>query len=297
MSVSGAGPAHFDGQPVPNLIRLTRTGSLDSGFRFAGNFRPSGVAVAEDGSGDLYTPFVIPNPNASNPDNFRLLHIARLNSDGTVDPAFSTGGGFPTGGFMGEPQSITALMPTPTGKLYVGGSLRFYNGTPVSSLIRLNQDGALDSTFMANVGYLSGIPMVQGIVPAGDGTSDLYAGLSVGPLIRLHDNGAADTSHRVNLNVRGGPIAVTQDGSRDVLLAAAVPQTLYRFNRNGSVISAPTFVSPTLVAPERTPAVSIIVPVQDGTGDFYIGGTLTMYNGAAVNHFARNNKVSESSRT
>jgi hypothetical protein len=30
-----------------------------------------------------------------------------------------------------------------------------------------------------------------------------------------------------------------------------------------------------------------IVPIQDGTRDFYIGGLFTTYNGGAVNHFAR----------
>jgi hypothetical protein len=173
-------------------------------------------------------------------------------------------------------------MPTPAGKLYVGGSLRFYNGVPVSSnLIRLNQDGTLDSTFMANVGpYISGVSLVQAIVPAGDGTSDLYACLWVGPLIRLHDTGALDTSHQANHpDVRGHTIAVTQDGSRDVLFTDT--SDLFRFNRNGALVTAPTFISPTFNG-----GVYTIVPAEDGTGDFYIGGSFTTYNGAPVNRFA-----------
>jgi hypothetical protein len=52
--VSGAF-THFDGQPVPHLVRLTRTGALEPAFRFAGDFDPGGIAVAEDGSGDVYS--------------------------------------------------------------------------------------------------------------------------------------------------------------------------------------------------------------------------------------------------
>ena len=34
------GFTHFNGQPVPPLVRLTRTGSLDPGFRFTAGFVP-----------------------------------------------------------------------------------------------------------------------------------------------------------------------------------------------------------------------------------------------------------------
>jgi hypothetical protein len=44
----------------------------------------------------------------------------------------------------------------------------------------------------------------------------------------------------------------------------------------------PEFREPTLDA-----NIYSIAPVQDGTGDFYIAGTFTRYNGAAVNHIAR----------
>jgi hypothetical protein len=287
------GLTRFDGQPVPPLIRLTRTGSLDAGFRLPAElssfpvFLGGAFAVAEDGSGDVYVTYTKPNPNPSSPPSpgdFNVLIIARLNADGTVDPAFSTGNGFPTGsGAQACPQMIEALIPTSSGKLYVGGTLSFYNGVPVSSsLLRLNQDGTLDSTFMTDPGFLCGIPVVTALAPAGDTTSDLYVGLWVTPLIRVHDTGAADTSFKADFDARAGEIAVAQDGSGDVLISALSPETLFRYNRSGALVSAPNFITPTLDA-----IVTSIVPLQDGTGDFYIGGFLTTYNGVAVNHFAR----------
>jgi hypothetical protein len=287
------GLTQFDGQPVPPLIRLTRTGSLDAGFRLPAElssfpvFLGGAFAVAEDGSGDVYVTYTKPNPNPSSPPSpgdFNVLIIARLNADGTVDPAFSTGNGFPTGsGAQACPQMIEALIPTSSGKLYVGGTLSFYNGVPVSSsLLRLNSDGTLDSTFMTDPGFLCGIPVVTALAPAGDTTSDLYVGLWVTPLIRVHDTGAADTSFKADFDARAGEIAVAQDGSGDVLISALSPETLFRYNRSGALVSAPNFITPTLDA-----IVTSIVPLQDGTGDFYIGGFLTTYNGVAVNHFAR----------
>jgi hypothetical protein len=61
------------------------------------------------------------------------------------------------------------------------------------------------------------------------------------------------------------------------------PVRLLRLNHNGAVV--PTFHEPTL-GPTFLLNFSII-PVLDDTGDFYIGGGITTYNGAAVNHFAR----------
>jgi hypothetical protein len=293
------GLSQFDGQPVPPLIRLTRTGSLDAGFRLPAElysfpvFLGPEFAVAEDGSEDVYVTYTRPNPIPTSPVDQGFLNIARLNADGTVDPAFSPGSGFPQqSGARGEPQTITDLMPTSSGKLYVGGGMYSFNGVPVSSLIRLNPDGTLDLTFMANVGGppSSGVPNIVDIKPAGDGTADLYAARWVGPLIRVHDTGAFDTSFQADrIDARAGTIAVAQDGSGDVLLAASFPPTVLRFDRNGASVSAPTFITPSLetVVSGFTPIVVTIVPLQDGTGDFYIGGYFTSYNGVAVNHFAR----------
>jgi hypothetical protein len=250
-------------------------------------------ATAEDGSGDVFVTFTRPNPIPTSPVDQGFLNIARLNADGTVDPAFSPGSGFPQqSGARGEPQLIESLMPTSSGKLYVGGGMYSFNGVPVSSLIRLNPDGTLDSTFMANVGGppSSGVPNIVDIKPAGDGTADLYAAHWVGPLIRVHDTGAIDTSFQADrLDARAGTIAVAQDGSGDVLLAASFPPTVLRFDRNGASVNPPSFITPTLetVVSGFTPIVVTIVPLQDGTGDFYIGGYFTSYNGVAVNHFAR----------
>jgi hypothetical protein len=273
----------FDGQAVSNLIRLTRTGALDTGFRVTNFFGP--IAVAEDGSGDVYVTYRTTNPNPTSPVDRGFVNIARLNADGTVDAAFSTETGFPTqSAARGDPQLITNLLPTSNGKLYVGGSLYSYNGVPVSSLLRLNPDGTLDSTFVVtSLVYVSGAPVVEinGLVPAGDGTQDLYVGgrINNGGSVRVHDTGATDTSYQPAVQLLPYAIAPAQDGSRDVLLADCCHPTVHRFDRNGALVTQ--FRRPAL-----DNAIITIVPLQDGTGDFYVGGYLTTYNGVAVNHFA-----------
>lgn len=270
---------HFNGEPVPPLVRLTRSGALDPGFSFTAQFAPSAsmvsgaIAVAEDGSGDLYT--VYTGPALDCDQCGYAFQIARLNADGSIDPAFSTRNGFP--GAL-----IAALLPTSNGKLYVGGSLGTYNGASAPSLLRLNVDGTLDSTFMADVGSMESVPTVVALVPAGDGTQDLYAGLWLGS-IRVQPTGALDTAYARTVDVLTFAITPTGDGTNDVWVGGVSRgdnRHLKRFNRSGAVVS--TFQEPNLDAEVYT-----IVPAQDGTRDFYIGGLFTTYNGVAVNHFAR----------
>jgi hypothetical protein len=281
--VSG-GFTHFDGQPVSHLVRLTRTDTLDPAFRFTADFDPGGIAVAEDGSGDLYSVSSGPDlvcSHESSPQCAYALEITRLNADGSVDPTFSTRHGFPGGlPSNANPAWIQALLPTSNEKLAVGGSLLSYNGVPVSSLVRLNVDGTLDTTFIGNVGYTSA-PVVEVIAPVGSGTRDIYIGGRIG-LLRILDTGAFDTSFIAAVPMITFSIAPVQDGTGDLYASGLADNRirLLRFNRNGAVVS--TFHEPALDGEVFT-----IAPLPDGTRDLYIGGAFTTYNGMAVNHIAR----------
>jgi hypothetical protein len=204
-----------------------------------------------------------------------------LNADGSVDPVFSTGHGFP-GGLppSANPAWIQALLPMSNGKLSLGGSLLSYNGGAVSSLTRLNVDGQLDATFNGDVGYTSA-PVVEVIAPVGQGSQNIYVGGQIG-LFRVLETGAFDTSFTAAVPMITLSIAPVQDGTSDLYASGFSGNRirLLRFDRNGAVVSA--FQEPNVDAEILT-----IVPVLDGTRDLYIGGAFTMYNGVAVNHIAR----------
>jgi hypothetical protein len=209
------------------------------------------------------------------------LQITRLNTDGSVDLAFSTGHGF-RGGLppTANPAWVQALLPTSDGKLAVGGSLLSYNGVAVSSLVRLNGDGTLDTTFTANVGYASD-PVVEVMAPVGAGTQNVYIGGRIG-VFRVLDTGAFDSSFTAAVQMVTFSIAPVQDGSGDLYVSGLQDNRirLLRFDRNGAVVA--TFHEPNVNGQILT-----IVPLPDGTKDLYIGGAFTMYNGVAVNHIAR----------
>jgi len=70
--------------------------------------------------------------------------LLRLNSDGTLDPAFIIGTGFDG--------SVTSVAIQSDNKILVGGSFTSYNGTACGRLVRLNSDGSPDTTFVTNTG-------------------------------------------------------------------------------------------------------------------------------------------------
>jgi len=158
----------FNGQTVSHVARLNPDGSLDTGFRpsLTLGFEPSKILPADDGSADLYVISVGPSPGlpGAGIDPTGPLQVIRLNSDGTVDPAFAAAT-FAAG------TQVTSLVPAPgTAKVYVGGS----------GVVRLNPDGTVDPTFKTRPEILNfiygNIATIEALAPARDGTQDLYTG-------------------------------------------------------------------------------------------------------------------------
>ncbi len=114
--------------------RLNPEGDLDTGFNaLIGEFgKIHSIARQADGKFILAGIFNAVGGASRN-------YIARVNSDGTTDPAFVPGSGFDA-----PPSSI---LVQPDGKILVIGTFTTFNGSPVGKLVRLNSDGSLDAGF------------------------------------------------------------------------------------------------------------------------------------------------------
>ena len=263
----------FNGQPAPRIARLNPDGSLDVMFRSGLGFdsMPLATLPAQDVTGDLYVggTFHSYNGVAAN-------RIARLNADGSLDTGFATGTGFEDlVDSVGN--VVTQLLSATGGRIYVGGGMGRYNGQNSGSLVRLNPDGTRDVTFAPDVGFNADAPVVEALASAADGTDDFYVGGRM-PLLRLKASGAVDPTFESAASGLILAIAPAQDGTGDVLVSTMF--RLIRLSRNGGLV--PMFREASLNS-----VIYTIVPVLDGTRDFYIGGDFKTYNGVAVNHFAR----------
>ncbi|MBF9237045.1 T9SS type A sorting domain-containing protein [Hymenobacter sp. BT683] len=122
--------------------------------------------------------------------------VARLNADGSPDLTFRAQAG------SGPNGNITALALQPDGKILLGAEhyLTSYNGAPAQSLLRLNANGSLDTSFgSGGTGWLNGAissiaVQADGHILVGGELRAQFNGQPTKGLIRLLPDGRPDAS-------------------------------------------------------------------------------------------------------
>ena len=132
--VIGGSFLNADGTPRARIARLNPDGSLDTAFNpSAGADNPVySVAIQSDDR-------VLIGGDFSSYNGSPRVRLARLNSDGSLDPTFSTG--------QGADGLVRSVVVEPSGNILVGGDFNFFDGVPLPYLVRLTPSGALDQTF------------------------------------------------------------------------------------------------------------------------------------------------------
>lgn len=229
----GTPDATFDGD---GFFTLDVAGQLDSANALA--IQTDGKIVIASGVGETIS-------NA---------YILRLNPDGTLDPTFDTDG-IAAIGNAGEPLSMAIQTD---GKIVFGTT--FFNGfTTGTTVVRLNANGALDTTFDTD-GRLTVSPNLfrpNGLALQTDGKI-VFAGQSTSSatlhdvsVIRLNTNGTFDASFDgdgvvqtalANQESEARCVAFQSDGkiiiggsSTQPLTTSRSDPTLIRYNSDGSL--------------------------------------------------------------
>ncbi|WP_455388631.1 hypothetical protein [Petrachloros mirabilis] len=282
----------YNGTVVTRLVRLKTDGTVDpafvTGVGFNGTVRS--IAPAGDGTGDLYVGGAFTSYNGTVANN-----LVRLKANGTVDQAFATGTGFNNTVFSVAPAGDGS------GNVYVGGDFTSYNSTPTNELVRLRADGTVDLTFGTGAGF-TGVGFhnssVRSIAPAGDGSGNVYVGGAfttyngtvANDLVRLKANGMMDLAFLTGTGFDNTvySIALVGDGTGDLYVGGAftsyngtVVNDLVRLHTNGMVDL--TFGTGT----GFNNTVFSVALAGDGTGDLYVGGAFTSYNGTVANDLVR----------
>ncbi|MCD9855990.1 T9SS type A sorting domain-containing protein [Epilithonimonas sp. JDS] len=168
----------YNGMSSTRIARLNSDGSLDTTFETGSgtNDSISKIIIQPDGkiliSGQLTS-------YDGNPRN----RIARLNQDGTIDNTFTNGNSITPN------NHIESIVLQTNGKILVGGYITKYNGIITSSILRLNADGSLDTSFNSGTGVSNAT--VNSIVLQSDskiligGNFDSYNGVTRNRIARL----------------------------------------------------------------------------------------------------------------
>lgn len=264
-TVSGAGSSQ--------LLRLRPDGTVNTDFLASFDAPVAAIAVVPDASGDVYAGGEFRSGNGTG-----IGGLARVNADGTLDPALPQGSGFSA--------KVVAIAPATdgSGDVYVGGDLLHYDGAATGPLARLNANGTLDPAFA------DAATIVHALVPVPGPSGDLYVGGA--GIRRLNSDGSTDPSFAT-----AGPfddvvlaLAIAPDASGDLYaggrftsLNGSPAGRIVRLLPGGAV--EPAFATGTGFDGE----VTRILAATDGSGDIFVCGEFANYNGSAANRLVRLN--------
>jgi len=180
----------YQGVTKNRIVRLNTDASIDATFVTGTGFDGFTQKPGIDSNGSIIVTGIFNNYNGTSSPR-----IARLLSDGTLDPSFVIGSGFNN--------TTTDVLVNPDNSMFVLGYFDTYNGVPVSpGIVKLLEDGSIDPSFNAGTGispyspnnanYFMRIPGETSFYVGGYLTD--YNGTTISGIIKLNMDGTVDTS-------------------------------------------------------------------------------------------------------
>jgi uncharacterized delta-60 repeat protein len=210
-----------------------------------------------------------------------------------LDPSFVTGTGFTNGNNF---CAIYKTIHLASGKTLVGGIFNNYNGITVNGIVRLNENGTLDTTFFNSLMLQQGYPnevicmkvlsdgkiLLAGYIPS-------YQGVYTKNLIRLNTDGTLDTSFNTGAGVYGlVDDLMIQSDSKIIAIGSfdsynnIITKDIVRINADGSIDT--TF---------NSGGIGVDGYLLDGEiledGKIIIAGLIYNYNGVPAKNIVRLN--------
>jgi uncharacterized delta-60 repeat protein len=260
------------------LARLNSDGTLDSSFAPALPFTGSviNLQLQPDNKivvGGQFTTIAGASRN----------RIARLNANGTIDPNFSRK--------RGPNDSVFSIVPTPDGKILIGGFFNSVDETPQGGIARLAVNGLLDPSFNSGSGFDGAVGKIA-LQPDGKmmvgGAFTTYNGTARKNIARLNTDGTLDPSFDAGTGVDAiiTDMEIQADGKVIICglffnVGGVAGRNIARLNANGTLDA--TF----------NPGTGADFEVYDielqSNGQILIGGNFDHYNGATRSSIARIN--------
>jgi uncharacterized delta-60 repeat protein len=117
-----------------NIAKLNSDGTLDTSFNSGTGFNGYIHKMVVQSDNKILIGGYFSNYNGTNVNNF-----TRINADGSIDNSFNTG--------TGASNFVLSIAIQSDNKILIGGGFYVYNGTQITQLARINQDGSLDNSF------------------------------------------------------------------------------------------------------------------------------------------------------
>lgn len=264
----------YNGVSQGRISRLNSDGTLDTTFNGGnasfgnGYIRP--MLKTSDGK-------YIVSGNSNLYNGSGIGYVIRLNADGSKDTTFNTSNcSFSSIGSM-------AIAEQTDGKLLFTGWFTSYCGTAFNSIVRLNADGTIDTSFNVGSGFNNvNVPVLviqtDGKILVG-GLFTSYNGTTANRIIRLNTDGTVDSSFNSGTGFNSNVHAIKVQSDGKIIIGGGftsyngtTANRIIRLNSDGSVDS--TFNSGAGLDNQIYPGGLAI----DEFGRIVAGGYIARYN-------------------
>lgn len=186
----------FNGINRNKMVRLNIDGSIDELFDSSNQLPPENyfiVTIYKQNNDKIFL-----SGCYSTDTGLNRINIAKLNNDGSFDSSFSSQALFSTGYYP----NITSIQTQNDGKILIVGRFSTYNN--ISSIIRLNADGSIDSSFNPGLGATQAFngPIISNALIQNTGKIIIVGGFAsyyddfgnANNVVRINTDGTLDTS-------------------------------------------------------------------------------------------------------
>lgn len=202
-AVNSAGTSSYSSVTTACTQTCTRDDAYTVNAGSGANSSIYAVAVQSDGK-------IIYSGSFTTWSGVTVNRIVRLNTNGTLDSAFTTNTG------AGLNASADNIEIQPDGKIILVGSFTTMNGATANRVVRLNSDGTRDTAFSTNNGTGADANVLDAKVQSDGkivfvGTYGSWNGTQVKGIFRLNADGTRDTTFTTNI---GGGIGINNTARR-----------------------------------------------------------------------------------
>ncbi|WP_119793388.1 T9SS sorting signal type C domain-containing protein [Flavobacterium anhuiense] len=214
LMIGGSFTGFYNGSEVNRVVFLNSDGTLKTNFDIGSG--PASASVLslecdEEGSWFIGGSFSVFNGQNQG-------RLAKINSDGEHDIAYLSSG-------IGFDNSVLSILPLPNQKIIVGGNFNKFNGTAVSKITCLLEDGSIDTSF--NTGKTGANYLVKTTVLQADGKIVIggnftkYNDILSNRIIRILSDGETDNSFNIGEGFNAQVYALAVQTDQKIIVAGA----------------------------------------------------------------------------